>query len=391
MGIKILMIGPYPLEPGVVQGGIESATSVLVPALAQRDDVESVTVLRFHNGEAATDIRREGAKVTVHYLRGQRRLRTITGSFLDVRRTRRLAAQVRPDVVHGQEIGLYGDIALRCSQNTAVTVHGLAFSVTGADTLDGVRLRERLRDRMVHRMCRRVVSRAKVVISISDWDARALDVPLRGTRVCIPNPVGAEFFDLAPSGPTAPRVLFAGGFTPNKNPLGVVNAFARVVAAVPAARLSLVGPAPDPKYLQRVRDRITELGIGHAVEMTGTVGNEQMRNEISAARTVILFSRQENSPTILAQAMAAGKPVVASRVGGVPEMVDDGESGFLTEPDDEATFADRMLKLIHDQDLSLRLGRRANAVARERFTADTVADLTVAAYRNAMARGGPRW
>ncbi|MGE2731081.1 glycosyltransferase family 4 protein [Mycolicibacterium vaccae] len=383
MGMKVLMIGPYPVQPGVVHGGIESVTSALVPALARRDDIDSVTVLRFHTGEATEDFRSEGAKVTVHYLRGQRRLRTITGSFLDVRRVRRFVAQVEPDVVHGQEVGLYGDIALRCSPNTVVTVHGIAFSATGA--LEGVRLRDRLRDRMMLRMCRRVMRRAKVVISISDWDAKVLDVPLRGRRMRIPNPVGEQFFTLATSRPTAPRVLFAGGCTPNKNALGVVGAFAQVVAVVPQARLSIVGPTPDPEYLHRVRERVRELGIGHAVEIAGTVDNEQMRTELSLARAVVLFSRQENSPTILAQAMAAGKPVIASRVGGVPEMVDDGETGFLTEPDDGAAFADRMVKLLHDQDLSLRLGRRAHDVARQRFAADTVAEMTVAAYRNAMA------
>ena len=92
--MKVLMIGAYPLEPGVVNGGIESVTSTLVPALAARDDIESVTVLRFHHGEATTDYRREGPKVEVYYVRGQDRWRTITGSFLDVRAARKLVAQI---------------------------------------------------------------------------------------------------------------------------------------------------------------------------------------------------------------------------------------------------------------------------------------------------------
>ncbi len=57
MGLKVLMIGAYPLEPGTVNGGIEAVTSTLVPALAERDDVDCVTVLRFHEGEASTDFR----------------------------------------------------------------------------------------------------------------------------------------------------------------------------------------------------------------------------------------------------------------------------------------------------------------------------------------------
>src|SRR5436190_1975938 len=119
------MIGAYPLEPGNVHGGIESATSTLVPALAEREDIDSVTVLGFHYGDASTTYRREGPKVEVYYLRGQNRLRTITGSFLDVRQARKLVRQVMPDVVHGQEIGSYGDIATKISANCVVTVHGM--------------------------------------------------------------------------------------------------------------------------------------------------------------------------------------------------------------------------------------------------------------------------
>jgi glycosyltransferase involved in cell wall biosynthesis len=385
MGIKVLMMGAYPLEPGVVRGGIESATSTLVPALAERDDVDSVTVLRFHNGDALTDYRREGPKVEVHYLRSQGRLRTLSRSFLDLRKARRLIAQLNPDVVHGQEIGLYGDIAQRCSPNCAVTVHGITFTDTSVDTLDNSTLQSRLRDRLIRNLEMRVLRRAKVVISISKYDAEVLDVPIQGTRVSIPNATAEEFFALAPSGPTEPRLLFAGVFTRRKNPLGLVNAFAQVRMAVPEARLALIGPQPDATYAKLVRDRVTALGLSDSVDIVDWVGNDRMRHEIAAARAVVLFSRQETSPTILAQAMAAGKPVVASRVGGVQEMVDDGETGFLVDSEDEAALADRMVKLLADQELCLRMGQRGHEVALDRFTAAAVAEMTVDAYRKAMA------
>ncbi|MGE0215148.1 glycosyltransferase family 4 protein [Mycolicibacterium sp.] len=387
MGIKVLMMGAYPLEPGVVRGGIESVTSTLVPALADRDDVDSVTVLRFHTGDAPTEVRREGPKVELHYVRGQRRFRMITGSFLDVRKARRLVAQVGPDVVHGQEIGLYGDIAQRCRRDAVITVHGITFTDTGAHTRDDGSFRALMRDRLIRRLELRVLRRAKVVISISDWDSEVLGSAVGGTRVSIPNPTGDEFFALAPAGRTQPRLLFAGVFTPRKNPVGLVNAFARVRMTVPQARLWLVGPQPDVRYADAVRDRVDELGLAHAVDILDQVDNARLRQEIANARAVVLFSRQETAPTILAQAMAAGKPVIASRVGGVPEMVDDGETGYLVDADDEAMLADRMVKVLQDQELALRLGQRAHDLARARFTAAAVAERTVEAYRKAMDQG----
>jgi glycosyltransferase involved in cell wall biosynthesis len=231
-----------------------------------------------------------------------------------------------------------------------------------------------------------VLRRAKVVISISKYDAEELSGLIRGTRVSIANPTAAEFFALAPSAPTAPRLLFAGALIPLKNPLGLVNAFALARNAVPDAHLALIGPQPDPAYAKIVRDRVKTLGLTDSVDIVASVDNKRMLHEIATARAVVLFSRQENAPTIIAQAMAAGKPVVASHVGGVPEMVDDGETGFLVESEDEATLADRLARVLEDQHLCLRMGRAGHEIALTRFTPETVAEMTVQAYRTALTR-----
>jgi glycosyltransferase involved in cell wall biosynthesis len=385
MGLKVLMIGAYPLEPGMVHGGIESATSTLVPALAARDDIECVTVLRFHRGEAVTEFRREGPKVEVHYVRGQGRFRTITGSVLDVQKARKLIAQVKPDVVHGQEIACFGDIASKCSPNSVVTVHGMPHVEIVLSARNS--FHDRVRIHPINRMVMRVLRRAKVVISISDYDSKELDSLTRGARVSIPNATATEFFSLKPPVSTAPRLLMAGVLTPRKNPLGLVNAFADVRKAVPEARLALIGPQSDPAYVRTVRGRVAALGLDDSVEILDAVDNERLGREIAAARAVVLFSRQETAPTIIAQAMAAGKPVVATRVGGVPEMVDDGETGYLVDSEDEVALADRLQTLLKDQDLCLQMGSRARDFAVRRYMPDAVAEKTVQAYRLAIRSG----
>jgi glycosyltransferase involved in cell wall biosynthesis len=367
------MIGTYPLEPGVVRGGVESATSTLVPALAERDDIDSITVLRFHHGEASTEYRRESPKVQICYVRGQYRWRMITGAFLDLRKARKLVAELNPDVVHGQEMGLNSDIAVRCSPNSVVTVHGITYIET--HLYHERSLRNTLRAKLIHGVAKRVLRRAKVVISISKYDAEELSALTRRARVSIANPTAAEFFA---------RLLFAGALIPLKNPLGLVNAFAQARRGVPNARLALIGPQPDAAYTRIIRDRVTTLGLTDCVDIVDLIDNERLRHEIANARAVVLFSRQENAPTIIAQAMAAGKPVVASRVGGVPEMVDDGETGFVVESEDEAKLADRLLTLLDDQQLCLRMGRRGHEVALARFAPKTIAEMTVQAYQAAL-------
>jgi glycosyltransferase involved in cell wall biosynthesis len=318
VGLRVLIIGAYPLEPGVVYGGVESANSVLVPALAQRDDIDRVTVLRFYHGDAPTEYRRESPKVEIYYLRAQYRWRMLTQSLLDLRKARRLIAELKPDVVHGQEMGIDGDIATRCSPTSVVTVHGITY--VECHLHHEPNLRNRLRARLIYNVARRVLARAKVVISISKYDAGEIDRLVRGTQMSIPNATADEFFALSPATPTEPRLLSAGMLTHRKNPLGLVNAFAKVRKEVPAARLALIGPQPDAAYAQLVRDRVAALGLTDSVDIVDLVDVERLRREIANARAVVLFSRQETAPTIIAQAMAAGKPVIATRVGGVQEM-----------------------------------------------------------------------
>jgi glycosyltransferase involved in cell wall biosynthesis len=381
VGLKVLVIGAYPLEPGKVHGGVESATSVLVPALAAQDDIDNVAVLCFHHGEASTDYRRAGPKVEVHYVRGQERLCLITGWFLDVRKARKLVAALKPDIVHGQAFDR-GDIAVKCSPNSVVTVHGLPHAEMRLSAR--MKFGDKLRVKVVDAVVRRVLRRAKVVISISKYDTQELGQLIQGTPVSIANPTGLEFFALAPSRPSEPRLLFAGVLTPRKNVVGLLNAFAQVRQAVPEARLIMAGPHPDPDYAQTVRDRVTSLALGDSVDIVGLLDNDRLRHEIATARAVVLFSRQETAPTIIAQAMAAGKPVVAARVGGVAEMVNDGESGFVVESEDETALAERMLTLLNDQDLCLRMGARGRELALCRFNPEAVARQTVEAYRTAL-------
>lgn len=374
------MIGAYPLEPDVINGGIESVTSTLVPALAEHDEIESITVLRFHHGDAATDHRRIDPKTEVYYLRGQTRFRMLTRSILDVRKARKLAAQINPDVVHGQEIGCYGDVATRCGHRSIVTVHGLPHVES---RMSARTLRERMRSGAMERMIRRVLRRAAVVISISQYDAGQVGRLIRGRQASIANPTGTEFFALAPSPPTEPRLLFAGVMTPRKNVLGVVNAFAIAHRRVPEARLVIAGPQPDPDYADSVRDRVSALGLRNCVDVIGLVDNCRLRDEIAAARAVVLFSQEETAPTLIAQAMAAGKPVIASRVGGVPEMVCHGETGLLVDAGDERALAARMSALLSNQAWCQQMGHRAHEVALDRFAPAAVARHTIAAYREA--------
>lgn len=161
-----------------------------------------------------------------------------------------------------------------------------------------------------------------------------------------------------------PVVGFVGRIEPRKGPLDLVRAAPRIRAALPDARIVIVGDDPydsAPEYAAEVR-------AAESVEHVPWVpdGAAVMRH----LDVLVAPSRQEPFGTVLAEAMAAGTPVVATRVGGLAEVVDDGVTGRLVAPDDPAALAAAVLEVLAARE---RMGAAAREHARQ-FGADAYAD-----------------
>jgi len=108
--------------------------------------------------------------------------------------------------------------------------------------------------------------------------------------------------------------------------------------------------------------------------------------EYARAAFLVLVSKQETLPVAIQEAMAVGRPVIASPVGGIPDLVHDGDSGYLVPYGDPAALAARMRELLDDADRRASLGARARAVAEERFRVESVCRRTLDVYREVIAR-----
>jgi glycosyltransferase involved in cell wall biosynthesis len=160
-----------------------------------------------------------------------------------------------------------------------------------------------------------------------------------------------------------------------------VRAFAQVKARVSDARLDLVGPPSDVHYTAKVKQLIGELALEHNIVLHGHVENTQLLDLMARCSVLTLFSNEETSPTVIAQAMAMGKPIVASRVGGIPEMVKDGYNGFLVERGDEQALAEQLVALLKSPKLCQTMGARGREIALQRFKPSVVAQQTIEVYK----------
>lgn len=132
-----------------------------------------------------------------------------------------------------------------------------------------------------------------------------------------------------------PLVLYAGNLKVSKGCADLLQAFALLLPVRPGARLALVGDGPDRQALQRLASR---LGIDHAVRFVGAVPHAQLPAWMNAADLLCLPSHNEGVPNVILEAMACGTPVVATRVGGIPEVLP-AEAGMMVGAHDPERLA----------------------------------------------------
>jgi glycosyltransferase involved in cell wall biosynthesis len=172
-----------------------------------------------------------------------------------------------------------------------------------------------------------------------------------------------ELYDGPPIPPASDgtRLLFVGRLTPIKGLRVLFEAFTIARAGRPGLTLTLVGDGDDRRHLEALA-----APMGHAVRFLGYRSQEEVAHLLAESDALVLPSFAEGLPVVLMEAMASARAVIATRVAGVPELVEDGVSGFLVPPGDAASLADRIARLADDPDLRGRMG----AIGRETVRAD---------------------
>jgi len=169
------------------------------------------------------------------------------------------------------------------------------------------------------------------------------------------------------------NIIFMGRVSLQKGTLYLLEAMAAVQAAVPRATLYLVGDNSGQGCLDDLKKLINRYGL----QNIHFIGWRQDCYEILALMDLLVLpSLGEGVPKAIIEAMALGKPVVATRVGGIPELVQDGETGLLVAPQDSAGLAQAIIALARQGDLRQRLGARAREVALAKYSIqDNIAGL----------------
>lgn len=188
--------------------------------------------------------------------------------------------------------------------------------------------------------------------------------------------------------PDAPVVLFFGTLARYKGVDLLLEAFAEVHRAMPGARLVIAGFPHADFALEAHRVLAARLGLEGAVRIEPRyLASGEIAAWMALASVAVFPYREVYQSGALAVAMTFGVPVVGTRVGAIPDVVDDGVSGLLVPPGDVPALAAAIARLVGDRDLARRLGARAATDARDRFGWDGVATAVLQALDSAITTG----
>lgn len=379
--LRVAIVGPYPGITGMSSGGVASVACALAEGLARREQVEVHAVTSLP--ELATTIERTRANVHVHYLPRFQKLGCLTGFAVDRVRIKVAIEKIKPDIVHVQGMGMYAFAALERGRPSVMTIHGVGYRegsfLSGLDAC-----RWKLGDRYDYNAAKR----AKNVICLNKYGYRSFEQWFdRPTVKYIDNPVDDEFFS-TPIKDEPLRVLIPAVIRRLKGLEYALRAVRSLRDGGFILDVRCVGPMADKHYFAELNALVVVGELGNIVRFEHQVDKQAMLDHYARCSLVVLPSLLESAPMVVSEAMAAGKAVIATDVGGVSEMLDSGHTGMVVPPRDHNPIA-RAIEHLLDRDARRRLmGREAKQVAETRHRQSVVVDKTLDFYREILASRG---
>ncbi len=165
-------------------------------------------------------------------------------------------------------------------------------------------------------------------------------------------------------------ILYVGVLIPLKGVHFLLESFARIANEIKGTKLVLIGKANDSGYAETLMKMTQSLGIDQRVTFIGAMPQSELAEFMAQAHVLVLPSLSEALGRVLLEAMACGTPVIGSAVGGIPDMIQDTNTGFLVEPGNVPALTEKIIWILEHPKEASTMGRRARQFARNYFSED---------------------
>lgn len=295
-----------------------------------------------------------------------------------IRAVRKKLKEIQPDLVHGQ--GTERDCAISAVFSgfpNVLTLHGnmrMIAKVNHAKPLSYFWLAAQLE--------KIILPRTSGVVCITRYTEKAVKGLARKTWV-VPNAVDAAFFETQAVRDEARTILCVGHICLRKNQNKFIEALDSLAAGSRFKAVFLGQVQKEQPYAARFLELVAKRSW---CESVGFAGREKLREHLKTAALLALPSLEDNCPMVVLEAMAAGVPVLAAKVGGVPDLIEEGENGIFCDPLDDASMRSGVSKILDDPALAGQLAITAKQQARKRYHPSVIAEQHVEIYREVLCK-----
>jgi glycosyltransferase involved in cell wall biosynthesis len=361
MTFRLLILSNYPSPDRDISGGVPRCVESTVSALSQLDSSIEIFVSSF-SSKIKTDVTSKSGNLTVHYIPFPLTNypifvpRCVTNRII-----RREIMKVRPDIIHVQGIGKYYSFPIlkECSNPVILTVHGIIHQ----ESKSWRGLLGKYRGYVGRHLEKNMLNRAKYLIAVSPYVKRTIAPMTAGDISVIYNSLDEIFFSINKN-EVPNRILFVGGIEERKGLHVLIDAIAAIKQTIPAIKLHIVGGIRKASYYNDLLNQIVNLGLQDSIVFKNHLSNSELMQEYSEAALFVLPSKEESLGVVLLEAMATGTPIVASNIGGIPDIIEDGQNGYLVNYGDSQAMASSIIKLLSDDKLRGEMGAKGKEMAK---------------------------
>lgn len=365
--MKIGIIGCYPLNSKCIKGGIEASVYGLVKELSIKHEVVVFDMPRIGG---SSEIFYDGNVRVYRYSNDSKR------QNLNVRKIKLMLSNIineNIDVCHLHSTSLLSYIlylSLKKQQiHTIVTVHGLAH-IEKKKALQQHFTIKRLFQYWYQSIVEyRFLSKCNVVIVDTQYVKDEIENYYNEVKIkhlpiieVIPQGIDETYYTIKNSA-NSNVILSVGAISQRKGHLFLLQAFDSLSQILPNFELHIVGTKSDVVYYNLVIDYIDKSPNRKNIHVYTDLSQENLLQEYKNAKVFALHSQEESQGIALVEAMATGLPIVSTRVGGIPFVVLDGETGFLSEYSDIKSFAESLNKLLTNNSIYKVMSQNATKVA----------------------------
>ncbi|MDK9694877.1 MAG: glycosyltransferase family 4 protein [Siculibacillus sp.] len=386
--IDVMMIGPFPSDADRIEGGVQASLFGLASELSTRAEISSLTVMATPV-RPTTGIRHDRiAGIDVTFL--DTPFRFLVSSILRIPAILATLGRMPAPLVHLHGTGVVQSAVLLVARLRRIPLVWTMHGITEKELWEALRREGGFKAWarfLLYAACERFQLRlSRHLVVDTPYVGRAVAHRAAVRPRAIPQGILPEEPNAARIGERhEPVVISLGVIHPRKGHALTLRAFAEVVRAVPDARLMIVGSLADPAHLEELERSTRDLGLDGRVEFHVGVSRGEVLAALHRARVFALHSQEESQGIALCEAMAGGLPVVATRVGGIPDVFGASGAGYLVEYGDVDAMAGHLIRLLTDDVLAAGLAAAARRRAAD-FAWDAITDRILEVYR--AARGG---